>query len=250
MDTANGWLIYDQRVNIRTASTTLAQTPTVAGDTWSIMNELTIPITDKTPGKFFSGSKISIAAMLLPMTYKNRSDGTTIVGIDYSNDGVLPLEGVDVYLYNETIDDGPILAASSGDVIQPGGDGTVSFEMQLPELSAFTTDMQYHLLVVPAGTADVTAETMTAQSDDTISFALGNPHLTLEADYYLIDGQESVVATVKNEGAVTSQPASNARVVPRTGDTQLPWQMTLVLFALIATSVAVAVRIARKSHDG
>lgn len=80
--------------------------------------------------------------------------------------------------------------------------------MQLPELSAFTTDMQFHLLVVPAGTADVTAETMTAQSDDTISFALGNPHLTLEADHYLIDGQESVVATVKNEGAVTSQPAT------------------------------------------
>ena len=131
------------------------------------------------------------------------------VSVDYVNDGVLPLKGVDVYTYNEETDDKPVLRASTDDAVQPGDEGSASFELQLPEASAFTHDLRYYLLTVPKGATGVTAKTiMEKGSDASLNFELGDPHLALETEHRLVDGQESVVAVIKNEGAVTSKPAT------------------------------------------
>lgn len=130
------------------------------------------------------------------------------VSVEFANDGIVPIEGVDVYSYNETLDDGPVLQVSTDDVVQSGDEGSASFELQLPGLEDFSKQMQYYVLVVPKGAAGVTADTMVSQGDDALSFELGSPHLALETEHHLVDGQESVVATVKNEGMVASQPAT------------------------------------------
>ena len=130
------------------------------------------------------------------------------VSVDFTNDSIVPLDGVDLYLYNETLESQPSLVASTSDTVQPGDTGTVSFELQLPEKAEFDKEMHYYVYVAPKGTAGVTAETIVAEGDDSLNFKLGNPHLALETEHHLIDGQESVVATVTNEGMVTSKPAT------------------------------------------
>lgn len=133
------------------------------------------------------------------------------VSAEFNNDGIVPLNGVDLYLYNEALDEGPKLMTSTSDIVLSGDEGTASFEMQLPDLERFQQygkEMQYHLLVVPMGTSGITVDTMIEEGDDTLKFKLGDPHLALETEHHLIDGQESVMATVKNEGIVTSQPAT------------------------------------------
>ena len=130
------------------------------------------------------------------------------VSVDFTNDSIVPLDGVDLYLYNETLETQPSLVASTSDAVQPGDTGTVSFELQLPEKAEFDKEMHYYVYVAPKGTAGVTAETIVAEGDDSLNFKLGNPHLALETEHHLIDGQESVVATVTNEGMVTSKPAT------------------------------------------
>ena len=130
------------------------------------------------------------------------------VSVDFTNDSIVPLDGVDLYLYNETLESQPSLVASTSDAVQPGDTGTVSFELQLPEKAEFDKEMHYYVYVAPKGTTGVTAETIVAEGDDSLNFKLGNPHLALETEHHLIDGQESVVATVTNEGMVTSKPAT------------------------------------------
>ena len=133
------------------------------------------------------------------------------VSVDFTNDGIVPLDGADIYLYNEEIDSEPALMTTTSESVQPGDTGTGSFEVQLPERSVFDElgkEMQYYVLVVPKGTMGVTADAMLEEGDDTLRFKLGDPHLALETEHRLVDGQESVVATVKNEGMVTSKPAT------------------------------------------
>ena len=130
------------------------------------------------------------------------------VSVDFTNDGVLPLEGVDVYTYNPETDNGPELRISTDEAVQPGDEGTTSFEMQLPGIDAFTKDLTYYLLVVPKGTTGVSTQAVMEKGDSSLNFALGDPHLTLETEHRLVDGQESIVATIKNEGVVTSKPAT------------------------------------------
>ena len=133
------------------------------------------------------------------------------VSVEFTNDGIVPLDGADIYLYNEEIDSEPALMTTTSESVQPGDTGTGSFEVQLPERSVFDElgkEMQYYVLVVPKGTMGVTADTMLEEGDDTLIFKLGDPHLAVETEHRLVDGQESVVATVKNEGMVTSKPAT------------------------------------------
>ena len=130
------------------------------------------------------------------------------VSVEFTNDGIVPLDGADVYLYNETLGGEPSLVASTSDVVESGGTGTASFELQLPEKADFDKEMHYYVYVAPKGTTGVTAETVIAEGDDALNFKLGDPHLALETEHRLIDGQESVVATVTNEGMVTSKPAT------------------------------------------
>ncbi len=130
------------------------------------------------------------------------------VSVEFCNDGVVPIDGVDIYTYNANVDNEPVLRVSTNEMIQSGDEGSATFEMQLPDSEAFTEDLQYYLLVVPKGATGVNVQAMTEQGDSTLDFTLGDPHLALETEHRLIDGQESVLATITNEGMVTSKPAT------------------------------------------
>ena len=130
------------------------------------------------------------------------------VSVDFTNDSIVPLDGVDVYLYNETLGSEPTLVTTTSDAVASGDSGTASFELQLPEKDEFDKEMRYYVYVAPKGTTGVTTETILAEGDDSLNFKLGDPHLSLTTEHRLVDGQESVVAVVTNEGMVTSKPAT------------------------------------------
>ena len=116
----------------------------------------------------------------------------------FSNDGMLDTTGVDLWM----LENGEATkVASSDDAIAIDNDSSISFEYTLPAKDQFTKAREFTLYAAPKGAAVDKAKIERELSDGsamTVSF--GGASLSLETEHQIIDDQESINATVTNDG--------------------------------------------------
>lgn len=126
------------------------------------------------------------------------------------NDGMLEVGGVDLY----TLEDGVVTKVASSDAVVPldeGDDGEdaasddvfIDFDYTLPAKSAFTKAKEFTVCAVPKGVVPTASAIERAkETESAMTVKLGAASLALSADQQIVDGQESVAATVTNDGIV------------------------------------------------
>ena len=122
------------------------------------------------------------------------------ITVYFDNDGMLDVQGVDLW----KLEDGSVTkVASSNAVVQLDGEGSISFDYAVPPKDSFTKAREFTLYAAPAGTtvtADKINRELASESAMTVSF--GAASLSLATEHQIVDDQESIVSTVKNDGIV------------------------------------------------
>lgn len=122
------------------------------------------------------------------------------VTVDYLNDGMLDVAGADLW----KLENGEATKVASNDTaVAIGESKSISFNYTVPPKDTFTKAREFTLYVAPKD-AMVTAEKIEREkaAESAMTASLGAASLALETTHKVVDGQESIVATVKNDGVV------------------------------------------------
>ncbi len=135
------------------------------------------------------------------------------VDVHFVNDGMLDVDGSDIWVLEDGI---ATKVASTDETVAMDGEGNATFDYTLPPRDSFDKAREFTVYAAPKG-AEVTAGKIQREKDagsaQTVSF--GAPSLSLEVDHRVVDDQESVAATVINDGIVPQ----GARLVYANADT-------------------------------
>ncbi len=135
------------------------------------------------------------------------------VDVHFVNDGMLDVDGSDIWVLEDGI---ATKVASTDEAVAMDGEGNATFDYTLPPRDFFDKAREFTVYAAPKG-AEVTAGKIQREKDagsaQTVSF--GAPSLSLEVDHRVVDDQESVAATVTNDGIVPQ----GARLVYANADT-------------------------------
>lgn len=118
----------------------------------------------------------------------------------FSNDGMLDVSGVDLWL----LEDGVAKKVATSDAtVALDEEGSITFDYTIPALDTFTKAHEFTLFAASAGT-EVTTKMIehAKQTESALSYTIGAPSLALSTEQQVIDGQESIVSTVVNDGMV------------------------------------------------
>lgn len=132
--------------------------------------------------------------------YEVNAGQTMPITVDFDNDGMLDVSGIDLYKLE---DDSVEMVAHSDATVALDGDGDISFDYTLPGKEEFTKAREFTLYAAPTGTTVNAAKIKRELADGsamTISF--GAASLSLSTEHQVVDDQESIIATVKNDGIV------------------------------------------------
>jgi len=138
------------------------------------------------------------------------------ITVYFENDGMLDVTGVDLW----KLEDGTATkVASSNDAIAIGEEGLISFDYTIPPKDEFTKAREFTLYAAPANAA-VTANKITRELADesAMNVSFGAASLSLETNHQIVDDQESIVATVTNDG-IAPHGAKLVFLNSDTGDT-------------------------------
>ncbi len=130
--------------------------------------------------------------------YEVDSGGNMPIAVNLVNDGMLDVDGVDLWmLENGTVSQ----LASSGGGVAMDSEGNIETIYTLPAESEFSGAHEITLYAAPKG-ATVTADKINRELADesAMKVSFGAASLSLETEQQVVDGQESIVATVKNDG--------------------------------------------------
>ena len=122
------------------------------------------------------------------------------VTVYFDNDGMLDVSGVDLWvLENGTA----TKVASSDTAVEMDKEGSISFDYAVPSKDQFTKALEFTVYAAPKG-ASVNAAKIERelQDESATTVSIGAASLSLEADHQIVDDQESIVATVTNDGIV------------------------------------------------
>ncbi len=132
--------------------------------------------------------------------YEVDAGQTMPITVNFDNDGLLDVSGVDLWM----LEDGTATkVASSNETVALDGEGSISFNYTLPPKEEFTRARELTLYAAPAGSAvsaSKIARELACGSAQTVS--IGAASLSLETTHQIVDGQESIVAKVTNDGIV------------------------------------------------
>ena len=132
--------------------------------------------------------------------YAVNSGGSMPITVHYSNDGMLDVPGVDLWMLEN---DTATKVASSDETVSLNEGGKIEFNYTMPPKDSFTKAHELAIYAAPKG-ATVTKTTIdhALQTESAMKLSLGASSLALEADQQLTDNQESIAATVTNDGIV------------------------------------------------
>ncbi|MBP3883725.1 MAG: hypothetical protein J6D54_02140, partial [Olsenella sp.] len=122
------------------------------------------------------------------------------VTVHFENDGMLDVTGVDLW----KLEDGVATKVASDNLeMEIDEEGSVSFDYTVPPKESFDKAREFTMYAAPAG-ATVTESKIKreAANGSAVTVSLGAPSLSLEVEHQIVDGQESVAATVTNDGVV------------------------------------------------
>ena len=122
------------------------------------------------------------------------------VEVYFENDGMLDVAGVDLWKLEDGV---ASKVATSDDKVELDREGAIAFDYTLPPKEEFTKAREFSLYAAPKG-ASVTAAKITRELQDgsAQTVSLGAASLSLETEHQVVDDQESITATVKNDGIV------------------------------------------------
>lgn len=120
------------------------------------------------------------------------------VTVNFENDGLLDTKGVDLWL----LDGDTVTKVASSDVpVAIDEEGTISFDYTVPSASEFSDECEFTVYATPAGVTPTRAKILREVANESaMTVSLGAASLSLEVDHQIVDGQESIVSTVTNDG--------------------------------------------------
>ena len=148
--------------------------------------------------------------------YEAESGQKMPITVYFENDGMLDVTGVDLW----KLEDGAATkVASSNDAIAIGEESLISFDYTIPPKDQFTKAREFTLYAAPANSA-VTANKITRELADesAMNVSFGAASLALETNHQIVNDQESIVATVTNDG-IAPHGAKLVFLNSDTGDT-------------------------------
>lgn len=134
------------------------------------------------------------------------------VTVSFTNDGMAGIDGVDIYVLEG---DNPIKVATVDSSFAAGEQGEATFTYTLPD--GKISKAQDLVVYAAPMDSEVKAADIKRSKDQDSAFEVGGSRLVLEAEHFVVDGQESVKATVKNVGQA-SQGAKLVFEQSMTGD--------------------------------
>ncbi len=123
------------------------------------------------------------------------------VTVFFDNDGMLDVSGVNLWM----LEDGKVSNVASIDKEVPLDEegNSISFEYTIPAKDTFTKAREFTLYAAPKGmNVDKAKIERELQNGAAQTVSLGAASLSLDVDHQIVDDQESVIATVKNDGIV------------------------------------------------
>ncbi len=122
------------------------------------------------------------------------------VTVYFDNDGMLDVSGADLWVLENG---NATKVASIDENVAIGDEGSISFEYAIPPKESFTKALEFTVYAAPKG-ATVTPDKIAREkeSESAMTVSLGAASLSLETEQQLVDDQESIVATVMNDGIV------------------------------------------------
>ncbi len=132
--------------------------------------------------------------------YEFDTGQTMPVTVYFDNDGMLDVSGADLWV----LENGTATKVASNDAtVAMDDEGSISFDYTIPSKDQFTKALEFTVYAAPKGTAVNAAKIeRELQDDSAMTVSIGAASLSLEAEHQIVDDQESIVATVTNDGIV------------------------------------------------
>ena len=134
----------------------------------------------------------------------------------FDNDGMDSVSGADLWMLENGI---VTKVATSNTAVDLDGDGIAAFDYTVPPRDTFTKAREFTVYATPKDAPQPSPEKIMREKNNgaamTVSF--GAPSLSLNTDHQIVDDQESIVSTVKNDGVVP-QGAKLVYLDSETGD--------------------------------
>lgn len=130
--------------------------------------------------------------------YAVKTGETMPITAYFTNDGMLDVSGVDLWM----LENGQATKVATLDkALEIDSDGEIKFDYTVPAKETFKKEHELVLYAAPKG-APINSDKILREknNDSAMSVLFGDASLTLEVEHRIIDDQESIAASVTNEG--------------------------------------------------